>query len=163
MKSKMVNRILALAAAGGIASFLIGVHARAASPNVPDENNLHITKECPPSSGAAGGYCTILTSNVPAIKPGSKVIYDSAFGIPIPGYLDSNVLLLVGPGDWATGRCTIDGATGGGLCTFSDGVGQLSGFKARIKVSLIGPSKTAPGSLDFRWDGTYRFDCDRDY
>ena len=113
---------------------------------------LHITKTCPASSftGAPGSYCTITASNVPAIKPGSKVFYDQGFGVP-PGMLDSNVLLSVGPGDWATGRCTLDGNTGLGLCQFTDGVGQLAGFTARVKVSPF------PDGTDFHWDGTYSF------
>jgi hypothetical protein len=113
-----------------------------------EDNALHITKNCSAYTGAPGDYCTITTSNVAAIKPGSKVYYDQGFGVP-PGMLDSNVLLSVGPGDWAVGRCTLDGTTGNGLCTFTDGVGPLTGFKARIVVSLL------PSGVDYLWQGTY--------
>jgi hypothetical protein len=43
------------------------------------------------------------------------------------------------------------GATGTGLCTFSNGVGQLAGFTARVNVS------TADG-INWVWEGTYSFE-----
>ena len=65
--------------------------------------------------------------------------------------LDSNVVLFVGTGDWAVGRCTlnVDGSTG--LCTFSDGVGPLAGFTARLDVS------PTPQAGDYHWRGPYSF------
>jgi hypothetical protein len=64
--------------------------------------------------------------------------------------LDSNVVLYVDVGNWAVGRCTLD-ATNLGLCTFSDGVGPLAGFHARVAV--------APASgNDYTWKGPYWFD-----
>ena len=51
----------------------------------------------------------------------------------------------------AVGRCTLDLATGLGLCTFSDGTGQLAGFQARVDV-------TCPGDgIVCDLDGTYSF------
>jgi len=114
-----------------------------------DEQNgvLHITKECSQYHLGAGQFCTITSSNIPQIPPGANVYYDQAAGIPA-GMLDSNVVLRVGTLDWAVGRCTLDPATFSGLCTFSDGVGPLAGFKARINVSPT-------GGVNFRWVGTY--------
>jgi hypothetical protein len=111
--------------------------------------DLHITKECSTDTGLAGGYCTITSSNVAAIPVGATVNYDQAFNVPV-GMLDSNVLLEVATADWAVGRCTLDGATGAGLCTFSDGVGRLAGFHARVNVSYL-------GGPNFGWVGTYGF------
>ena len=113
---------------------------------------LVITKNCTQyfaAAGAAGSFCTITSSNIPAIPAAdtTKVFYDQAIGTPA-GFLDSNVLLYVASGDWAVGRCTLDVAKGSGLCTFSDGVGSLAKFRARIDVSLI-------QGADFRWNGTY--------
>jgi hypothetical protein len=110
---------------------------------------LHVTKECSQNTGAPGSFCTITSSNIPEIEVGTKVYYDQAFGIPA-GMLDSNVVLHVGQGNWAVGRCTIDRTTGAGLCTFSDGVGPLTGFTARVDVSHT-------GGPNYRWDGTYSF------
>ena len=124
-------------------------------PVTKAENDvLHIMKNCSAFTGSAVSYCTITGSNVGAIRVGSKVYYDQALGVPA-GMLDSNVLLSVGTGDWAVGRRTLDGNTGKGLCTFTDGVGQLSGFKARIIVSPL------PGGVDYFWQGTYSLGSDR--
>ena len=153
MTSRIKNGILALAAITGFSAWMVSKGAAAAP--VPDESALHITKNCAGFTGAAGAFCTITTSNVPAIKPGSKVYYDQAFGIPA-GMLDANVVLSVARGDWATGRCTLDGSNGQGLCQFTDGVGQLTGFRARIKVSPF------PHGVDYHWDGTYSFGSDSD-
>jgi len=70
-----------------------------------------VTKECSHDKGAAGEHCTITSSNLAAIKVGSKVYYDQALGIPA-GLLDSNVVLNAGNGNRAVERCTLD---------FSDG------------------------------------------
>jgi hypothetical protein len=109
---------------------------------------LHITKNCQEFTGI-GGYCTITASNVPQIPAGSTVYYTA--GIVQTNLLDSNAVLYVGAGDWATGRCTLDLPSATGLCTFSDGVGQLAGFTARITVSPY------PDGVNYHWDGTYSF------
>ena len=115
------------------------------------EGDLHVTKECSAYTGAAGGYCTITSSNLAAIKAGSKVYYDQAAGIPA-GLLDSNVILDAGAGDRAVGHCTLDLGTSLGLCTFSGGTGQFTGFHARVDVSPVqGIAK------NYHWDGTYSF------
>jgi hypothetical protein len=65
--------------------------------------------------------------------------------------LDSNVVLDAERGNRAVGRCTLDLASFKGLCTFSDGTGDLAGFSARVDVVC------APQGSPCRWDGTYRF------
>jgi hypothetical protein len=141
MKFKVMTLIAALAMVTG-----------AASVSASDERNgnLHVTKECSAYFGLAGQYCTITSSNLTAIPGGTKVYYDQAFGIPA-GNLDSNVLLYAGTGDWATGRCTVEAATLRGLCTFSDGIGQLAGFHARVNVRIDGLTGIT------YWDGTFSF------
>ena len=120
---------------------------------------LHVTKECSEYFGAAGGFCTITSSNLGRIKVGSRVYYDQPAGIPA-GLLDTNVVLDAGNGNRALGRCTLDLTTFLGLCTFSDGTGQFAGFQARVEVS---PPTCLPGNncapLDpyWHWDGTYSF------
>ena len=120
--------------------------------------NLHIVKTCPEyveMHGAAGSHCTITSSNVPQIPVGATVYYDQTAGTPLgsgvpAGFIDSNALVYVEPGDWAIGRCTVDESSFTGLCTFSNGVGALAGFRARIDVSPA-------GGVDFNWDGRYNF------
>jgi hypothetical protein len=111
---------------------------------------VHITKLCPTYTGAAADHCSIATSNVSELPAGTTVYYDQALGIPA-GNLDSNVMLYVSSGNWAVGRCTVEGATGHGLCTVSDGVGSLAGFGARVDVVID------PKTLITYWDGTYSF------
>ena len=71
--------------------------------------------------------------------------------------LDSNIVLDAGDGNRAVGHCTLDLVTRLGLCTFSDGTGELAGFHARVDVSHL-------GGRDWAWDGTYSFrpEADRD-
>jgi hypothetical protein len=113
---------------------------------------IHVTKLCPDYHYAAGDHCTIATSNVSELPPGTTVYYDQAFGIPA-GNLDSNIMLFVSSGDWAVGRCSVEAATGKGLCTVTDGVGPLAGFTARVDVVI----DFATGIT--YWDGTYSFNA----
>jgi hypothetical protein len=127
---------------------------------------LHATKECPAPdyTGAAGGFCTIASSDLAKIPFSTTVFYDQAAGPPLgsgvpTGFLDSNVLLWVGTLDWAVGRCTVDFSAYPtpyttpvpvGLCTFTDGTGPLTGFQARLVVSYT-------GGTSYTWDGPYSF------
>lgn len=135
----------------GFLVLTLSLSTGAASADSGRNGQLHLTKECSQYSGATGSFCTITSSNLAEITKGSRIFYDQAgsTGTPAVG-LDSNVVLHVGVGDWAVGRCTLDGTTGAGICTFSDGTGRLTGFTARVNVSYAdGPN--------FRWDGTYSF------
>lgn len=118
----------------------------------------HIIKNCNNYTGQAGSYCTIESSDIAQVPPNTRVFYDQAFGISNPnppgGMLDSNVLLYAGTGDWAVGRCTLDGNTFMGLCTFADGVGRLTGFHARFAVA------PASGANNYSWIGSYGFGDD---
>ena len=136
----------------GLAALTLSLTTGVASASEDSGRNgqLHLTKDCSQYTFLAGGFCTITSSNLAAIAPGAKVYYDQAAGVPA-GMLDSNVLLYVGTGDWAVGRCTVQASTGLGRCKFSDGTGQFAGFSARVDVRI-----------DFStgityWDGTYRF------
>ena len=151
MKRNVTSVVFVLALAAGFAAPTrsSSVGAVALSASAAQSGQLHVTKNCSDWHGYAGDFCTITISNLSAIAPNARVYYDQAFGTPT-GFLDSDVLLHVGTGDWAVGHCTLDGSTYRGLCTFSDGVGQLAGFSARVNVSPA-------GGLDFNWDGTYSF------
>src|SRR5579864_9133670 len=140
MKVRLITLVLAFALTTGVIS---------ASASEPSERtgNLHVTKEFSQYNGNPGEFCSITSSNLAAIKIGSKVFYDQADGIP-KGLLDSNVVLDAGAGNRAIGHCTLDDTTNLGLCTFSDGTGQFSGFQARVLVDCTSIC---------RWDGSYRF------
>ena len=138
-----------------ILGLLVGVAVIAPDTNVSASlgrsGALHVDKACPDYHGHPGEFCTITASNLSEITPGAKVVYTQPAGIPA-AMLDSNVLLEAGDGNRAIGRCTLDFATGRGLCTFSDGTGRFAGFQARVDV-------TPPGfdGDDWHWRGTYAF------
>jgi hypothetical protein len=121
----------------------------AGSASSRKSGQLHLTKECPTYTGAAGDHCTITASDFDPIAIGSTISYDQAAGTPA-GLLDANVVLDGGSGNRAVGRCTLDLGTGTGLCTFSDGTGRFTGFQARLDVAC-GPT------LVCSMDGTYSF------
>ncbi len=151
MKLKVMTTIFALALLL-VASFVtlsLSNGVASVSASSARKGHLHVTKECSAYTGQAGSFCTFTSSNVPAIKVGSKIFYDQAAGTPA-GLLDSNVVIDAGDGNRTVGRCTLDLTTYFGLCTFSDGTGEFTGFHARIDVSPA-------GWPDFIWDGTYSF------
>ena len=110
---------------------------------------FHATKDCSGSSGKAGAYCTIRSSNVKAIKVGSKIFY---FQPDTKTHTDSDMVIYVGPGTVATGHCFLDFKTSLGLCTISDGTGTLAGFRLRVRVTV---DHKVPNL--WHWDGTYSF------
>jgi hypothetical protein len=155
MPFKPTPTIVALAlmlVAGSVALTLaLGTGAGTVSAQSERSGALHITKNCSAFDAAPGSYCTITSSNLAAIKVRSKVFYDYPIILATPtGLYDSNVVLNVGPGDWAVGRCTLDNTTNLGLCTFTDGAGPLAGFTARVNVS-------STDGVNYKWNGTYRF------
>ena len=136
--------VLAIAAAGIVAT------AGSAAPN-SRSGALHVTKECSHYTGQAGSFCTITSSSINAIKPGSRVVYGAAadFGL---GVLDSD-LVIDGPGNNnASGHVVLDLLTLTGTVTLSGGTGEFTHFQA-------GPIAVAcPAFPDCSWDGPYSFD-----
>jgi hypothetical protein len=158
MKSKVLTTTFALALVLTACFVTLSWGPGVASVSASDDQRprlLHLTKECSEYTGQPGSFCTFTSSNLAAIKIGSKVFYDQAAGTPA-GLLDSNVVLDAGDGNRAVGRCTLDLSTGLGLCTFSDGTGEFDGFRARLDVDC------RAGYSACRWDGTYSFPRERD-
>lgn len=141
-------RLATLGLLAGVAALASSTNSVSASPR---SGFLQVEKECSEYQGQPGQFCTITSSSLPEIAPGSKVVYTQPANIPV-NMLDSNVLLDAGDGNRAIGRCTLDFATGRGLCTFSDGTGRFAGFNARVEVS-----PPAFDGDDWHWRGTYGF------
>jgi hypothetical protein len=138
--------------AGAVSLVALASSASAASSTnqAPRETKeFHATKDCSGMTGLVGAYCTIRSSNVKALKVGSKIFYVQEAGKKA---LDSDIVIYVKQGSVATGHCYLRNATGTGLCTISDGTGTLDGFQLRVRVS-------ADSSLPklWHWDGTYSF------
>jgi len=135
--------VLALAAAGAVAT-------TGFASSTKRSGSLHVTKECGDYHGAAGEFCTITSSNIPAIKRGMTVLYASAADFTA-GVLDSD-LVIDGPGQNAAfGHVVLDLSTFTGVVTLSGGTGRFSHFHA-------GPLAVAcPAFPACSWDGTYGF------
>ena len=155
----MVSRTGWPASALVVAAAVFSLAALAFSASASSKNRspqatkaFHATKDCSGFTGLVGAYCTIRSSNVKAIKVGSKIFY---FQVAGKTALDSDIVIYVGPGTVATGHCLLRFAAGAGLCTISDGTGALAGFHARVRV-------TADSSIPklWRWDGTSDFKQD---
>jgi hypothetical protein len=113
---------------------------------------FHLTKNCMGNGGEIGDFCTVTSSNLPAIGAGAKIFYMQAAG---PTSLDSDIVIYTGSGNTATGHCALDFLTGLGLCTLSGGTGTLDRIHARVDVSHV-------RDFDWAWEGTYRFNEGRD-
>ena len=137
-KSKVISTIVTLVLTAGVASADAG------------HGELHAAKDCSAYTGLPGSSCTFTSSNLAEIPIGSKLFYDQAAGIPT-GLLDSNVVLDAGGGNRTRGRCTLDFSTALGLCTFSDGTGDLTGFYARVTINCN------PNPTQCSVDGTYSY------
>jgi hypothetical protein len=109
---------------------------------------LQVTKECSAYTGAAGDFCTITSSNIEEVAPGTRVVYEKAAGA---GTLDTDVILDGGEGNTAAGHVVLDLASGTGVATFSGGTGKFTGFEARADVS-------ADAAGLWHWEGTYSLD-----
>ncbi len=124
-----------------------GISVAIATASSPRGGQLHATKECSQHTGQADSFCTITSSNLAAITAGSRVVYLQAAGATS---LDSDIVLVVGPGNYALGHVTLDFATGTGKVTFWGGTGQFESFHAKADVSYT-------GGVNWAWDGLYRF------
>ncbi len=106
---------------------------------------LHVTKDCTDNKGLADQHCTITSSNIKALTAGSRVVYLQAAGT---SSLDSDIVIVVGPGNFAIGHVTLDFATKTGELTISGGIGKFSSFHAKADVSYLDGNNWA-------WDGKY--------
>jgi hypothetical protein len=153
MASRMALPKSVLGLATGVALLAaLGFSGTAASSQnqaTRETKAFHATKDCSGFTGLVGAYCTIRSSNVKALKVGSKIFYVQVAGQTA---LDSDTVIYVKRGSVATGHCFLRHATGVGLCTISAGTGTLAGFRFRMRVTA---DASVPGL--FHWDGTYSF------
>ena len=122
-----------------------GISVAVATASSKHGGQLHMTKECSAYTGQADSFCTITSSNIAAITAGSRVVYLQAAGATS---LDSDIVLVVGPGNYALGHVVLDFATGTGKVTLWGGTGQFESFHAKADVSYA-------GGVNWAWDGKY--------
>ncbi len=130
---------------------LLAVLVPSVSAASPRSGDLHVTKECSVYDHLAGGFCTIIASNLAAIPVGTRVVYLKAL---VGLVLDTDVMLEApGPNiNVAFGHVHLDLVAKVGLATFSGGTGNLSGFTATVVVT---PDSAV--TKGWFWDGTYSF------
>jgi hypothetical protein len=141
MRTSRLSMVLAFVA---IAALAIAPAASA----TPRSGDVTIVKDCSDYQGGAGQFCTITSSNIRAIPADTRIVYASAIDGAV---LDTDISLSVGPGNVATGHCTLNFLALPGVCTISGGTGKFVHFQARVVVS---PDAT-PNV--WHWDGTYSF------
>jgi hypothetical protein len=140
---RIIGLILVAAVAGSVA---VASHAGTAKSS-SRSRALHVTKECSQYFGQPGEFCTIVTSNVSAITPGSKVFY---FEAATANGVDSDLAVYAGPGNVGLGHVVLPGTTG--VVTLRGGRGAFRGFLARVVVT-----QDAQDPNLWHWDGTYRY------
>jgi hypothetical protein len=145
MKHSLIGIVAITAAA-------LVVTAGATGKSAARSGALHVTKECSEYQGLAGQFCTIESSNIPAIKRGMKVVYSAPL---VNLTLDSDLVLTSGHGPQAFGHVVLDVMTKKGTVTFSGGTGRFEGFQANVAVTLDSHGI-------WHWDGTYSFPTDDD-
>jgi hypothetical protein len=140
--------LVVLAAVFSLTALVFSASA-ASSQSRSSARAFHATKDCSGFTGLVGAFCTIRSSNVKALRIGSRIFY---LQVASKTALNSDTAIYAGRGNIAAGHCLLHFATGVGLCTISDGTGTLAGFRARVRV-------TADSSIPTLWhmDGTYSF------
>ena len=148
-RTGLPKSVLGLATAVALLAALGFSVTAASSQNQAPTKAFHATKDCSGMTGLVGAFCTFRSSNLKALKVGSKIFY---FQEASKTALDSDIVIYVNRGSVATGHCLLRSATGVGLCTISDGTGTLAGFRLRVRVT---PDSSIPKL--WHWDGTYSF------
>jgi hypothetical protein len=144
---RVEKMLLTIAAAAAVWGVVASVGLADAAPR---SGVLHVTKNCSQYTFQAGSFCTITSSNLNAIKAGSRVVYASAPNLAA-GVLDSD-LVIDGPGhNNAYGHVLLHLQTLTGVVSFRGGTGTFAHFRA-------GPIAVAcPAYPDCSWDGPYSF------
>ena len=135
--------VLAIAAAGVVAT---------AGPATADPRSgvLHVTKDCSQYTFQAGSFCTVTSSDINAIQPGSKVVYVSPANLAL-GVLDSDLVIDAPDHNTAFGHVLLDLSTLTGTVWLWGGTGVFADFHA-------GPLAVAcPAYPVCSWVGPYSF------
>jgi hypothetical protein len=104
---------------------------------------FHLTKETSEYTGEAGSFCTVTSSNLDAIKVGSKIIYTAPASEPV---IESDLVIVSGD-DTLTGHVLLDVPSASGTLAILGGTGAFAGFRADTVVTFDG--------TEWHWDGTY--------
>ncbi len=145
MKEISMNRtlglILAVAVAGALAA--ASQAGNRSTQHSPRYGALHVAKERSAYPGLAAQLCTITSSNLRAIKVGSKVVYASAAGGPRWTVTSSSIRVTTRPSATSS---SIRGQDGHGHV--SGGTGQLTGSARALQSRSIQRPVSGTGTGD---------------
>jgi hypothetical protein len=140
----MMRRLLAaLPAILGAAPFAVP----AVAGDAPKMQPFSLSQNCDEWTSGAGSFCTVIESNVAALKKGTKILY---YG-PVNNnnsFSSNNVVLDDGADNTAIGNCIVDYDAAKGMCAFYGGNGSLLSFTAIAQVSL-------DDDQVWHWNGSY--------
>jgi hypothetical protein len=108
---------------------------------------LQLTKECSQYTGLADSFCTITSSNLTAIPVGSREV---ALQAATATELNSDIVLVVGPGDYALAHVVLNRVTHLGVITYSGGRGTFRWFHAHAIVNTSIQPVSENGDYRFR-------------
>jgi hypothetical protein len=106
-----------------------------------------LSQNCDEWTSEEPSFCTVIESNVAALKKGTKILYYGPV-VDKTTFSSSNVVLDDGAGDTAIGNCIVDYEAMRGMCAFHAGNGSLAGFTAIAQAST-------DDDQVWHWNGSY--------
>jgi hypothetical protein len=160
----MVNRKLFMATAA-IATVVTAACSDTTAPGqTPGDvsfarsGTFQVVKNCSSYQGQAQQSCTITSSTLNQLRPGSTITYTS--GVGTDGILITAIVVDGADqgNNVAYGHCTVDlrfgtPGYGTGVCDLTDGTGKFKGIHTHANVSPLLPFE----DLNFEWVGSYSF------
>ncbi len=116
----------------------------------PRSGPLSVTKECSHYTGLANSFCTLVTSNLKQLPPGTKIVYLKGL---VGTTLETDVILYP-PGNGASvafGHVSLDLVKQYGIGTVSGGTGRFKHLQGQFEIT------PRPGFRTWAWTGTYSF------
>jgi hypothetical protein len=131
---------------------------RHAGPSFAQSGTFRVVKNCSSYQGQAEQSCTITSSTLNQLRPGSTITYTS--GVGENGVLITDIVIDATDhgNNVAVGHCTVDlrfgtAGYGTGVCELTAGTGKFKGIHTHADVSPLLPF----GDLNFEWIGSYSF------
>jgi hypothetical protein len=106
-----------------------------------------LSQNCDEWTSGVGSFCTVIESNVAALKKGTKVLYYGPVNDRL-AFSSNNVVLDDGAGNTAIAYCIVDYDASKGMCAFYGGNGSLLSFSAIAQVSV-------DDNQVWHWNGSY--------
>jgi hypothetical protein len=129
-----------------------------AAVSFAQSGTFRVAKNCSSYQGQPGQSCTITSSTLNLLRPGSTITYTS--GVGENGVVITEIVVDATDhgNNVALGHCTVDlrfgtAGYGTGICELTGGTGKFKGIHAHADVSPLLPFE----DLNFQWVGSYSF------